>query len=89
MSKQLYPKPPEPRRKKLAQRDNPLSHRYHVLYEDPTGAVEHEWKHYDSEAAVKADAFTKVKLIGYHTKATLYSHHEYYELMMSPKELDE
>lgn len=85
MSKQLYPKPPEPTpRRKLKSKDNPFKHRYHVLYEDPDGGMDPEWKHYDSEAAVKADAFTKVRLIGFHTKATLYDHDEYNAMMLGP-----
>jgi hypothetical protein len=81
MSKQLYPKVAEPSKKHVASRENPLVYRYHVLYEDPSGQVPPEWKHYDSEAAVKADAFTKVRMVGFHTKATLYSTQEYIEML--------
>lgn len=77
MSKQLYPKPQHPKPKRQQVRDNPFDHPYHVYYEDPNGELESEWKHYDSEAAVKADAFYKCRVLGFHSKATLFTADEF------------
>lgn len=84
MSKQLYPKPPQPKRKKLAAKANPFKHEYHVYYEDPSGELEGEWKHYDSETAVKADAWYQCRVLGFRTKATLFTSDEFNQNALGP-----
>ena len=85
MSKQLYPKP-RPRPKRIVTQDNPFDHQYHVYYEDPTGQIEGEWKHYDSEAAVKADAWYQCRVLGFRTKATLFTAEEFNAHALGPME---
>lgn len=79
MPKQLYPKPQEPRRKRAKKEDRPEDHPYHVYYEDPKGELEGEWKHYESEAAVRADSWYQTQVLGFRTRATLYTKEEFLE----------
>lgn len=77
MSKQLYPKP---KKSKKARQHVAQTYRYHVFYEDPKGEVDPEWKHYNSETAVRADAYYQTQVLGFHTKATLFTHDEFMAL---------
>jgi hypothetical protein len=77
MSKQLYPKPtPKARKKTKAPKENLWKRPYHVQYTDPAGELEPEWGHYNTELDVKADAWYRVKVLGFHTQATLYDRDE-------------
>ena len=84
MSKQLYPKPRPASAKKTKPKDDPFDHPYHVYYEDPSGELEPEWKHYNTEEAAKADAWMKCRLVGFHTKATLFGRDEFNEQALGP-----
>lgn len=84
MSKQLYPKPQHPKPKRPKASANPFNHPYHVYYEDPSGELEGEWKHYDSETAVKADAFYQCRVLGFRSKATLFTSDEFNQNALGP-----
>lgn len=78
--KRLYPKTKshksKPRRARPS-KSNPLIKPYHVYYEDSNQQIEPEWKHYSSELAVKADAWYRCRLLGFHNKATLFDKKEF------------
>lgn len=78
MSKRLYPRPKASVRK--AAKENVLERPYHVQYSDPSGDLDPEWGHYNSELAVRTDAWYRVKLLGFHTEATLYDRDEMKQL---------
>lgn len=77
MSKRLYPKPKPERSKKFSPpKENMLNRPYHVFYSDPNETVKSEWRHYNSELAVKADAWYQCRLLGFRPSAVLYSRDE-------------
>lgn len=82
MSKRLYPKPITPRpRPMIAPRENLEDRPYHVEYSDPDNpTATPEWKHYNSELAVKVDAWYQCRFLGFNTSAVLYSREELREL---------
>lgn len=80
MSKILYPKSstPHPKPKKHHSK-SAYNMPYHVFYNDPSEQIDAEWKHYNSELAVKLDSWYRCKFLGFHTQATLYDKHEFNE----------
>lgn len=82
MSKVLYPKPDQPAKNRpVSPQENLLNRPYHVVYYDPENpTASHEWKHYNSELAVKVDAWYNCRFLGFRTAATLYERDELKEL---------
>lgn len=77
MSKVLYPKPShQPRKKKAVTKENLNNRPYHVQYTDPTGELDTEWRHYNSELAVKVGAWFQCKVLGFLPNATLFTRDE-------------
>jgi len=76
--KRLYPKTKSRKPKKIRPtRGNAFDKPYHVYYEDANQQIEPEWKHYNSELAVKADSWYRCRILGFHNKATLFDKKEF------------
>lgn len=87
MSKRLYPKPARGREPK----ENLANRPYHVQYSDPdneTAAT--EWRHYNSELAVKLGAWYNCRFLGFNKEATLFTREELKPLLppQAPQELE-
>jgi hypothetical protein len=76
MSKVLYPKV-HPTTIKKAKSRKRISVPYHVLYTDPSGQLDPEWRHYTHEAIVRVAAWYHCKFSGFRPSATLYTTNEF------------
>lgn len=73
MSKVLYPKKVK---KTKSEVDILESRPYHVLYNDPSGELDPEWRYYNSELGVKLGSWYHCRLLGFHQAATMYERDE-------------
>lgn len=76
MSKVLYPKPRQVKQRTTLPLEVLEQRPFHVEYTDPREDLAPEWKYYNSETAVKADAWFRCRLLGFRPRAVLYNRDE-------------